>query len=91
MQHAKKRSKAVGYVGFDLLTYECLSWVLEGKGFDQYIINIGENAYQNIITDWEWWEECPQVLHLKTGFKHGDPVSLFFHLVIDLPFLTRKW
>lgn len=51
MQHAKKKPKTIGCVGFDLLMCECLSWLLEGKGFDQRIINVIEKSYQNIITD----------------------------------------
>lgn len=46
--------------------YECFSWVMEGKAFDQHMIVFIENAYQNVMTDIEWWEENT-VVPGKTG------------------------
>lgn len=63
----KKKKKAI-VCGFDLQMYECLSWLLEGKGFDQHIISVIESDYRHVISYLEWWKEYT-VVHLKAVVK----------------------
>lgn len=50
----EKKKKKATVCGFDLQMYECLSWLLEGKGFDQHIISVIENDYRHVISYLEW-------------------------------------